>query len=634
MSQIKKLSPRLANQIAAGEVVERPASVIKELVENSVDAESTQIDVEVEAGGVKLIRVRDNGCGVTKDDLPLALSRHATSKISVLDDLEAVASLGFRGEALASISSVSRLNLTTKAESESSAWSVRAEGRDMEATVSPAAHPQGTTIEVRDLFFNTPARRKFLRTEKTEYSRVDDVVKKIALSRFDLGFSLKNNSRVVHHWRPATTRVEQERRVASICGPTFIDNALHVELEHSGIKLSGWIALPTFSRSQADLQHFYVNGRAIKDRLVSHAIKQAYQDVLYHGRHPAFVLYLELDPATVDVNVHPTKHEVRFRDNRLVHDFLFRSIHRLLADVRPESKAEEPSIDAGVTGQSQAIQDQSAIQFNRAPFNASPNNDNSYGGNSGNGNSNVPAYSGGAAQSFTANPERYVMPGGSQVGESASRYSAVINANNANHVMHDDGQVPPLGFAMAQLKGIYILAENQHGLVVVDMHAAHERITYERLKKQFDENTLQSQPMLVPQNVAVSEKEAAYAEDNTEVFSSLGFTVERAGPESILIREIPVVLNRADIEGLVRDVLSDLIEFGASSRLRERINEILSTMACHGSVRANRKLGIEEMNALLRQMEETERSGQCNHGRPTWTQMGLGDLDKLFMRGQ
>jgi len=337
--KIQKLSPRLANQIAAGEVVERPASVIKELVENSIDSGATQIDIEVDAGGVKLMRVRDNGGGIGKEDLPLALSRHATSKIYVLDDLEAVGSLGFRGEALASISSVSRLTITSNNGEGDSAWSAYAEGRDMAAQLSPAAHPQGTTVEVRDLFFNTPARRKFLRTEKTEYGRIEDNIKKQALSKFHLGFSLKNNQRVIHNWRPAKTTSEQERRVAQICGPTFIENALHVDIEHTGIRLSGWVALPTFSRSQADLQHFYVNGRAIKDKLVSHAIRQAYQDVLFHGRHPAFVLYLDLDPATVDVNVHPTKHEVRFRDNRLVHDFLFRSLHKVLADVRPESQS-------------------------------------------------------------------------------------------------------------------------------------------------------------------------------------------------------------------------------------------------------------------------------------------------------
>lgn len=613
--KIQKLSPRLANQIAAGEVVERPASVIKELVENSIDSNATQIDVEVDAGGVKLMRVRDNGSGIAKEDLPLALSRHATSKIYALDDLEAVGSLGFRGEALASISSVSRLTITSNNGEEESAWSAQAEGRDMVTQLSPAAHPQGTTVEVRDLFFNTPARRKFLRKEKTEYSRIEDNIKKQALSNFHLGFSLKNNQRIVHNWRPANSQAEQERRVAQICGPAFIENALHVDIEHTGLRLYGWVALPTFSRSQADLQHFYVNGRAIKDKLVSHAIRQAYQDVLFHGRHPAFVLYLELDPATVDVNVHPTKHEVRFRDNRLVHDFLFRSLHKVLADVRPESttstqeSSEQPNVELeNIPVQSAlGLQNRSAQAGTRLP-----------------------------TQSYTTQA----------IAEKLASYSALMNpeAVNQNEAgieaashapIHQDAQeIPPLGFAIAQLKGIYILAENTEGLIVVDMHAAHERITYEKMKADFDSQNVQSQPLLVPLSMAISEKEVSCIVDNQNVFQSLGFTVESAGPESALIREVPVILNDSNVENLVRDVLSDLIEYGNSQRIREHINEILSTMACHGSIRANRKLSISEMNALLRQMEATERSGQCNHGRPTWTAMSLSELDKLFLRGQ
>ena len=336
MNRIKLLSPRLANQIAAGEVVERPSSVIKELLENSLDAGATRLDIDIEDGGIKLMRVRDNGSGIEQDDLPLALSRHATSKIYELDDLEAVATLGFRGEALASISSVARLALITSTNDDSLGWQVVAEGRDMQTEVSPAPHPRGTTVEVRDLFFNTPARRKFLRTEKTEYTHLEDVVKRLALSRFDVAFNLRHNNRAIYAWRAGDSQLEQERRVAQVCGPAFMESAVHIEMERNGLRLWGWVALPTFSRSQADLQHFYVNGRAIRDKLVSHAVRQAYQDVLYHGRHPAFVLYLELDPATVDVNVHPTKHEVRFRDNRSVHDFIYSSLHRALAQVKPE----------------------------------------------------------------------------------------------------------------------------------------------------------------------------------------------------------------------------------------------------------------------------------------------------------
>ncbi|WP_096086040.1 DNA mismatch repair endonuclease MutL [Agaribacterium haliotis] len=621
--RIKKLSPRLANQIAAGEVVERPASVVKELVENSIDAGASQIDIDIEAGGSKLMRVRDNGSGVAKEDLPLALSRHATSKIHVLDELEAVASLGFRGEALASISSVARLVMTSNNGEHESAWCARAEGRDMETELSPAAHPQGTSVEVRDLFFNTPARRKFLRTEKTEYNRIEDIIKKQALSRFDLGFSLKNNQKLVHNWRPAASRAEQEKRVAQICGKTFIENALHLDIEHTGLKLWGWVALPTFSRSQADLQHFFVNGRAIKDKLVSHAIRQAYQDVLYHGRHPAFVLYLDLDAAAVDVNVHPTKHEVRFRDNRLVHDFLFRSLHKVLADVRPEAGA-EPTVSISDEN-NDAVPQQGAISFRRAE--APLGQPSSYSTAAvAEQIASYRALLNPSPQSFDSDlieaPEHTV----SQPQFSAQRASFEAQEQQA--------EIPPLGFAIAQLKGIYVLAENAQGLIVVDMHAAHERITYEKMKTAFDQQNLQSQPLLVPQSLAVSEKEANCAEEHQQVFTELGFVVERAGPETLMVRQLPVVLNQADAESLLRDVLSDLIEFGSSRRIREHINEILGTMACHGSVRANRRLSIAEMNALLREMEATERSGQCNHGRPTWAAMSLGDLDKLFMRGQ
>lgn len=609
MSKIHLLSPRLANQIAAGEVVERPASVIKELLENSLDSGASQLDVEVEAGGVKLMRVRDNGDGIAKDDLALALSRHATSKIVELDDLEAVATLGFRGEALASISSVSRLQLTSNTGEQDCAWSVAAEGRDMVAEISPAAHPRGTTVEVRDLFFNTPARRKFLRKENTEYGRIEDVLKRLAMSRFDVGFSLKNNGRVVHSWRPAASEPEQQRRVAQICGPAFMQNCVGVDFERAGLKLWGWVALPTFSRSQADLQHFYVNGRSIKDKLVTHAVRQAYQDVLYHGRHPAYVLYLELDPGNVDVNVHPTKHEVRFRDSRLVHDFLFSSLHKALADVRPSADTQPTVAQQSAPEQ---IQEQRPMNFSRP-------------------NAQYEPFGGG-----TAVAERPV----SHVAEQVAAYAQLGQVPIApaqpapNLEARGTEEVPPLGFAVAQLKGIYILAENAHGMIVVDMHAAHERITYERMKIQVAANGVQSQPLLVPQSIAVSEKEAGCAEENQATFDQLGFVVERAGPESVLIRQIPVLLNKADVEALVRDVLSDLIEFGSSQRIEHRINEVLGTMACHGSVRANRKLTIQEMNALLRDMEATERSGQCNHGRPTWAQLTLSQLDGLFMRGQ
>lgn len=619
MASIRLLSQRLANQIAAGEVVERPASVIKELLENSLDAGSSQLDVEIEGGGIRLLRVRDNGCGIAKDELALALSRHATSKIYELDDLEAVATLGFRGEALASISSVARLVLTSNNGEGGSAWAVQAEGRDMATELTPAAHPKGTCVEVRDLFFNTPARRKFMRTEATEYSRIDDVIKRLAMSRFNVGFSLKNNGKLVHQWRPAANQQDQERRVGQICGPAFMDNALYLDMAAAGLRLWGWVALPTFSRSQADLQHFYVNGRTIKDKLVGHAIRQAYQDVLYHGRHPAFVLFLELDPLSVDVNVHPTKHEVRFRDSRLVHDFLFRSLHKALADVRPQADtapAKAPQNTPLTQNQEQdALPLQAPSRLEAYPQVASFNQ----------------------AQNPSAGNWSVATASASSVAEDFRLYKDFIapSAIDLQQAVTPPGdEIPPLGFALAQLKGIYILAENSQGLVLVDMHAAHERITYERLKLQYQQMGIAAAPLLVPVSVAVSEKEASCAEDSAEILQVLGFRLERAGPETLLIRQVPVVLQKADPTQLIRDLLADLLTHGRSSRVEEAMNQVLSTMACHGSVRASRRLSIPEMNALLRDMEATERSGQCNHGRPTWTQLSLGQLDSLFMRGQ
>lgn len=628
MNKIKLLSPRLANQIAAGEVVERPSSVIKELLENSLDAGATRLEIDIEEGGIKLMRVRDNGGGIAKEDLPLALSRHATSKIYELDDLEAVATLGFRGEALASISSVARLALITSTTDDSLGWQVVAEGRDMETEVSPAPHPRGTTVEVRDLFFNTPARRKFMRTEKTEYNHLEEVVKRLALSRFDVTFNLRHNSRAIYAWRAGNTQLEQERRVAQVCGPAFMESAVHIDMERKGLRLWGWVALPTFSRSQADLQHFYVNGRSIRDKLVSHAVRQAYQDVLYHGRHPAFVLYLEVDPATVDVNVHPTKHEVRFRDNRSVHDFIYSSLHHALAKVTPEDSLNKVTSDSALSLH-QAVQGLAVGEFQgqeRISFAASANHaamQNGVAGSSGGSYSSSgysPGQSGRSFQSSIAVREQF------------ERYGELHQP--ANPMPINDAEIPPLGYAIAQLKGIYILAENAQGLIVVDMHAAHERITYERMKESFASGGLQTQPLLVPESVAVSQKEADCADQYVDIFKNLGFELQHAGPETLLIRQVPVVLNRAKVEQLVRDVLADLIEHGGSERIQHHINEILGTMACHASVRANRRLTIPEMNALLRDMEATERSGQCNHGRPTWLLQSLDELDKLFMRGQ
>jgi len=643
MSRIEILSPRLANQIAAGEVVERPASVVKELLENALDAGATQIDIDVEAGGSKLIRIRDNGSGIDKDDLPLALSRHATSKIKTLDDLEAVATLGFRGEALASIASVSRLTLTSCQGDE--AWQAETEGRDMQAQLSPAAHPQGTTIEVKDLFFNTPARRKFLRTEKTEFNHLLDVIKRQAMSRFDVGFTVKHNGRVIHQLKRGESQVEKERRIAQLCGPAFMENALYVEREAVGFKLWGWIGLPSFSRSQADLQHFFVNGRVIKDRLVAHAVKQAYRDVMYHDRYSAFVLYLDLDPATVDVNVHPTKHEVRFRDGRTVHDFLFRSIHKALADVRPEDQLTPGEGLAQTAMPEQAMAQMSQQQAmplkQNSGFGQALNQGDNQGLNQGVNyaeQANLSQANEALAKEGGVNYQTALYANTQNtdaIAQSFQAYDALSASTPAQNLAAQETQeIPPLGFAVAQLKGIYILAENANGMVIVDMHAAHERITYERMKKQRSEQGIQSQPLLVPESLAVSEKEADFADQHLDLFLSLGIGLERMGPETLLIRQVPVILKASLVEQLVRDVLSDLITYGQTDRIEAAMNEVLATMACHSSVRANRQLSLAEMNALLRDMEETERSGQCNHGRPTWTTLSLSELDKLFLRGR
>ncbi len=597
---------QLVNQIAAGEVVERPASVVKELLENSLDAGASKISIDIEKGGTKLIRISDNGHGIHKDDLVLSLSPHATSKIHSIDDLEEVSSLGFRGEALPSIASVSQLQLSSCYKNGDETWQLTM-NNSQPSEIAPAANKPGTTIEVRDLFFNIPARRKFLRTEKTEFSHLDDVVKRIALSRFDVDLSLRHNQRVVKILSAANNRAQQEKRVADILGPAFIEQAVHMDFEYEGLRLWGWIAQPTFSRSQADMQYFYVNGRVVKDRLVSHAVRQAYSDVLFHGRHPAYVLFFECNPAMVDVNAHPGKHEVRFRQSRQIHDFLFRAIHKSLAEV------------SSGNGQSHDYQH----------FSGSPN---SVPEDSANAHYQQPSQVGQLASAPMT--QQSAMP--FAVSEQRRAYANFIpDAQNYSSLTEDESQeMPPLGYARAQLHGIYILAENALGLVLVDMHAAHERITYERLKTAHEGEGIKTQPLLVPIVLSVSAKEAQLVEDQAETFSQLGFEVDRVADESIKLRQIPIALSNSDVETLLRDVLSDCLTHGSSSRIEQELNEILSTMACHGSIRANRKLTIEEMNALLRDMEITERSGQCNHGRPTWMQMTIAELDKLFMRGR
>ncbi len=598
--RIQALSPQLINQIAAGEVIERPASVIKELVENSLDAGATRIEVDIEQGGGKLIRVRDNGLGIHSEDLALALSRHATSKIVSLEELECVSSMGFRGEALPSISSVSRLTISTRAEGQSVGWSISGDGGDQTTQPVPDAHPQGTTIEVRDLFYNTPARRKFMRTEKTEFGHIETQLKRLALGRFDVSFSLSHNRKEVFTLPLAERPLEQERRLAGLLGSSFVEQVIHLDREQAGLSLRGWIARPVFSRSQADMQYFYVNGRMVRDKLVTHAVRQAFQDVLFHGRHPAYVLYLDLDPIQVDVNVHPAKHEVRFRDSRMVHGFIYRTLHQMLAETRPGQEVDRN------TGE--------ILPVDSAPVFAE-------------------------AKSSIANVQR---PLGFHVKERQPEYQSSFDiqrpAPQANASTdpdpETDSQVPPLGFALAQLKGIYILAENAAGLILVDMHAAHERITYERFKQGLEQGRISSQPLLVPLSVPVSSREAELAIEHQSLFAELGMEVDRLGAETLVVRAIPVLLHGADAEKLLRDILSDIVVHGTSDRIRNDINEVLATMACHGSVRANRRLTVEEMNGLLRDMERTERSDQCNHGRPTWVQLDLNSLDKLFLRGQ
>nr|WP_050575417.1 DNA mismatch repair endonuclease MutL [Pseudomonas viridiflava] len=628
-ARIELLSPRLANQIAAGEVVERPASVIKELLENSLDSGARRIDVDVEQAGIKLLKVRDDGSGISSDDLPLALARHATSKIRDLEDLERVMSLGFRGEALASISSVARLTLTSRTRDADQAWQVETEGRDMAPRVQPAAHPVGTSVEVRDLFFNTPARRKFLKAEKTEFDHLQEVIKRMALARFDVAFHLRHNGKTILSLHEAHDDTARARRVSAICGPGFLEQALPIEIERNGLHLWGWVGLPTFSRSQADLQYFFVNGRAVRDKLVAHAVRQAYRDVLFNGRHPTFVLFFEVDPAAVDVNVHPTKHEVRFRDGRTVHDFLYGTLHRALGDVRPEDQlsgsapvtaiVRPTGPEAGEFGpQGEMRLANNVLEQPQGETYARP-------AGSGSG--------GGYQYQYSPRP---ASPGApvAEVQSAYREFFAPLPGTTPTSLPESPADIPPLGYALAQLKGIYILAENAHGLVLVDMHAAHERIMYERLKIAMANEGLSGQPLLVPESIAVSQREADCAEEHLATFQRLGFELQRLGPETLAIRQIPALLKQAEANRLVSDVLADLMEYGTSDRVQAHMNELLGTMACHGAIRANRRLAIPEMNGLLRDMENTERSGQCNHGRPTWTQMGLNDLDKLFLRGQ
>jgi DNA mismatch repair protein MutL len=591
MPEIHLLPDLLINQIAAGEVVERPASALKELLENSVDAGATEIEVRLTQGGIKQIQVTDNGGGISGAELALALARHTTSKIASLEDLERVSSLGFRGEALASIASVSRITLTSRTRDADHAWQVQTEGGAL-STPQPAAHPAGTTIEARDLYFNTPARRKFLKTESTEYAHCDEMFKRIALAHPEVGFTLQHNGRVAWHLRPSTLA----QRVHDILGADFYQASLPIDVEAAGLRIRGFAGVPAYSRASRDAQYCFVNGRFVRDKLITHALREAYQDVLHHARHSAYVLFLYLDPTAVDVNVHPTKIEVRFRDGRAVHQFLYHALNKALAQSRGEAEARNE---------------------------ATP----------------LPDY-GHQASGFT----NYFRPIQSQIplaaNEPSSFYSTLFagaqetQAVAPSYTQATSSEFPPLGFALGQLHGVYILAQNEKGLVLVDMHAAHERVVYEQLKLALDARAVPTQPLLVPAALTVGPLDVATVEEQGATLAQLGFEMAVLSPNSIAVRAIPALLHDADPNELARAVLQDLREFGASRVLTERRNELLSTMACHGAIRANRRLMLPEMNALLREMEATDRADQCNHGRPTWFQMTMADLDKLFMRGK
>ena len=587
--RIRRLSEFVANQIAAGEVVERPASIVKELIENSLDADASTIRVDIEQAGVKRIRVRDDGAGIHADDLALAVSRHATSKIALASDLGEIATMGFRGEALASVASVARLAITSRQREAGEAWRLEVAGGEKRAH-RPAAHPPGTTVEVTDLFFNTPARRKFLKTERTESLHVQEAFRHVALANPNVALDLTAGSRTLDH----LPRGSDAERVGAVFGERFLAESTRIDESGGGMRLTGWIGLPTFSDSRPVRQRFFVNDRPVQDRLAGHAVRQAYRDVLFHGRHPVFVLFLTLDASMVDVNVHPTKSEVRFRNSRDVHDFVFGKLSRALRDLRP----------GGATATATA-----AERGHGAP--APDVAQRAFAFESGRGDNADPA-----------------------------NLARLFHEHDRSLELRDGGLpessegIPPLGYAVAQIHGIYILAENEQGLVIVDMHAAHERITYERLKRQLLEGGVDRQRLLVPVALDVVAAEADLIEARRAEIDELGMVIERTGPASVVVREVPGLLFDSDIEQLARDVIADFVAYGSSDVLIERQERLLAGTACHASIRANRRLSIPEMNTLLRDMETTENAGQCNHGRPTFVIQPLDALDRLFLRGQ
>jgi DNA mismatch repair protein MutL len=617
MPAIHLLPDLLINQIAAGEVIERPASALKELLENSLDAGAADITVQLEGGGIKLLRVRDNGKGIAKDELPLALMRHATSKIASLDDLQKVASMGFRGEALASMAAVAQLALTSRTAQDEHGWKVEAQDGQL-GEPAPASHAPGTSIELRELYFNTPARRKFLKSETTEFAHCEETFKRIALSRPDVAFSLQHNGKTV--WQlPAQPPAA---RIAAILGEEFGHAAVTVERHAADLSLQGLAALPAYSRSSRDAQYFFVNGRFVRDKVASHALRQAYQDILHHQRHPAFVLFLDLPPEQVDVNVHPAKSEVRFRESQGIHQFIFHTLQQALSSPIAGAAANETS--------------ETSSSFRRRPESSAFNQlDDRTSKLAPEG-----SFSGLRRNDGTPHFQQQNMCLGVAEREAAYRLwemqlgSGKWEVGSGETAPPHHSPVPPLGFALAQLSGIYILAQNAQGLIVVDMHAAHERIVYERLKAALDEKQIATQPLLIPVSFYAELLDVATVEAEQGALKMLGFDIAPLSPTRLVVRAMPALLKQAEAETVAQEVLRELREFGASRALTERRNELLATMACHGAVRANRILSITEMNALLREMEQTERADQCNHGRPTWFQLSMGELDKMFMRGK
>jgi DNA mismatch repair protein MutL len=599
MPAIRKLDELLINQIAAGEVVDRPAAALKELLENSLDARARVVEVEMQSGGIKQLKVIDDGEGIEKDELPLALEQHATSKITTVDDLERVLSLGFRGEALASIAAVSQLTLTTRTAAGKHAWRIQSSGGAV-AAVEPAAARVGTAVEVRDLYYNTPARRKFLRTDGTEFGHCEEVFKRIALSRPEVSMTLQNNGRT--QWRLPSQTFQQRAR--GLLGEEFEAVSLWLDEQSAGVRLRGLIAAPTFNRSARDYQYFFVNGRFVRDRLIAHAVREAFHDVLHQQRHPAFVLFLDLDPGRVDVNVHPTKIEVRFRDPRAVHQFLFHALSKTLAAAR-----------AGTSSIATAAHATVGEPTSHAPQGA---------------NSATSRWSLAPGQGFASHQETLGL--GSR--QPTATYDVLFGRKATLEIPATPAAVPPLGFALGQLGGIYVLAQNRHGLVIVDMHAAHERIMYEKLKTALELDRIPTQRLLIPTTLNASRLELALVEENEDLLRQLGFELAVLGPAALVVRSVPAPLQDADPAELARNVLGEIGEYGTTRVLKERREELLAGMACHAAVRANRILTLPEMNALLREMEATDRSGQCNHGRPTWTQISMTELDRLFQRGQ